>query len=104
MMIILLWGFIFLLALAVIFLIWLQFKNQADSSNDMRHQQQVEQKVLHLEEHLKKTLEIMQDLAKKMQVQQEALDKTVQKTAQLEMQNAELVSLLAKAVKPNQDF
>ena len=28
----------------------------------------------------------MQDLAKKMQVQQDALDKTVQKTAQLEMQ------------------
>ena len=53
MMIILLWGFIFLLALAVIFLIWLQFKNQADSSSDVRHQQQVEQKVLHLEEHLK---------------------------------------------------
>ena len=70
----------------------------------MQHQQQVEQKVLHLEEHLKKTLEIMQDLAKKMQVQQDALDKTVQKTAQLEMQNAELVSLLAKAVKSNQDF
>ncbi len=104
MMIILLWGFIFLLALAVIFLIWLQFKNQADSSSDVQHQQQVKQKVLHLEEHLKKTLEIMQDLAKKMQVQQDALDKTVQKTAQLEMQNAELVSLLAKVVKSNQDF
>lgn len=103
-MIILLWGLILLLALAVIFLIWLQFRNQADSNSDVQHQQQLEQKVLHLEENLKKTLEIMQDLAKKMQVQQDVLDKTVQKTTQLEMQNAELVNLLAKAVKGSQDF
>ena len=46
----------------------------------------------------------MQDLAKKMQVQQDSLEKKKKKTAQLEMQNAELVSLLAKVVKSNQDF
>jgi hypothetical protein len=33
-----------------------------------------------------------------MHVQQEAIDKTVKRTHQLELQNAELVSLLSKSV------
>ena len=60
----------------------------------------VEEKIMHLEENLKKTLEIMQDLAKKMHVQQEVLDQTTAKLQQVELQNAELVSLLTKVVDP----
>ena len=92
------WGFIILLTLAVIFLIWLQF-----NQNDEPRTEQgvpVEEKVAHLEENLKMTLEIMQDLAKKMHVQQEVLDQTTTKLQQVELQNAELVSLLTKVVDP----
>lgn len=42
----------------------------------------------------------MQDLAKKMHVQQEAMDHTSHKLQQVELQNAELVTLLAKIVDP----
>ena len=92
------WGFIILLTLAVIFLIWLQF-NQNDEPR-IEQGVPVEEKVAHLEENLKKTLEIMQDLAKKMHVQQEVLDQTTTKLQQVELQNAELVSLLTKVVDP----
>jgi beta-lactam-binding protein with PASTA domain len=94
----LVWGFIILLTLAVIFLIWLQFNNNVDVPNV--HGVPVEDKVAHLEENLKKTLEIMQDLAKKMHVQQEVLDQTTVKLQQVELQNAELVNLLAQVVEP----
>ncbi len=67
------WGFIILLMLAVIFLFWFQFKNVEVKTQDVEVLQ-LEEKVLHLELHLKKSLEIMQDLAKKMHVQQEVLD------------------------------
>ena len=53
-----------------------------------------------LELNLQKTLEIMQDLAKKMNVQQEVLDINAQKLKQVETQNSELMSLLAKVVNP----
>ena len=96
---ILLWGFIFLLSLAVMFLIWLQFKNQEDNA-EVAANFHLEEKIVHLEENLRKTLEIMQDLAKKMHVQQEALDQTSHKLQQVELQNAELVNLLAKVVSP----
>ncbi|QPF33044.1 hypothetical protein H0S56_05210 [Acinetobacter lwoffii] len=92
------WGFIILLTLAVIFLIWLQF-NQNDEPHSVEGVP-VEEKIVHLEENLKKTLEIMQDLAKKMHVQQEVLDQTTAKLQQVELQNAELVSLLTKVVDP----
>ena len=92
------WGFIILLTLAVIFLIWLQF-NQSDELRSVEGVP-VEEKIVHLEENLKKTLEIMQDLAKKMHVQQEVLDQTTAKLQQVELQNAELVSLLTKVVDP----
>jgi hypothetical protein len=96
---ILLWGFIFLLSLAVMFLIWLQFKNQEDNA-EVAANIHLEEKIVHLEENLRKTLEIMQDLAKKMHVQQEALDQTSHKLQQVELQNAELVTLLSKVVSP----
>ena len=96
---ILLWGFIFLLSLAVMFLIWLQFKNQQDNA-EVAANIHLEEKIVHLEENLRKMLEIMQDLAKKMHVQQEALDQTSHKLQQVELQNAELVTLLAKVVSP----
>lgn len=99
-MLILIWGFILLLAVAVIFLIWFQFKNQADKADPSVEQNQLQEKVHHLEENLKKTLEIMQDLAKKMHVQQEVIEQTTSKLQKVELQNAELVSILAKAVQP----
>lgn len=98
MMLILLWGFILLLAAAVIFLIWGQIKSQNDVLTDHKLNQNLENKVIHLEEHLKKTLGIMQDLAKQMHLQQEVLEKTTTKLTQVEIQNAELVGLLAKTV------
>jgi len=99
-MLILIWGFILLLAVAVVFLIWFQFKNQADKVDPSVEQNQLQEKVHHLEENLKKTLEIMQDLAKKMHVQQEVIEQTTSKLQKVELQNAELVSILAKAVQP----
>ncbi len=99
-MLILIWGFILLLAVAVIFLIWFEFKNQADKTDPSVEQNQLQEKVQHLEENLKKTLEIMQDLAKKMNVQQEVIEQTTSKLQKVELQNAELVNILAKAVQP----
>ncbi|MEG2299652.1 hypothetical protein VSN93_04530 [Acinetobacter johnsonii] len=99
-MLILIWGFILLLAVAVVFLIWFQFKNQADKADPSVEQNQLQEKVHHLEENLKKTLEIMQDLAKKMHVQQEVIEQTTSKLQKVELQNAELVNILAKAVQP----
>ncbi|OOW08948.1 hypothetical protein MF4642_12140 [Acinetobacter sp. MF4642] len=99
-MLILIWGFILLLAVAVVFLIWFQFKNQADKTDPSVEQNQLQEKVHQLEENLKKTLEIMQDLAKKMHVQQEVIEQTTSKLQKVELQNAELVNILAKAVQP----
>ena len=97
-MLIFIWSFILLLAIAVIFLIWAQFTNQNDVLSETKMNLQLEEKVIHLEENLKKTLEIMQDLDKKMHIQQQVLDKTTNKLSQVELQNAELVGLLAKTV------
>ncbi|MGE8685188.1 MAG: hypothetical protein ACN6OV_12090 [Acinetobacter sp.] len=101
-MLMLLWGFILLLSLAVVFLIWLQF-NRDVSQSTVHETLPLEEKVVHLETNLKKTLEIMQDLAKKMHTQQEVLDQTTHKLQQVELQNAELVNLLTKVVNPAQD-
>jgi len=97
-MLIFIWGFILLLAIAVIFLIWAQFTNQGAALSEIQLHQHLEKKVIQLEENLKKTLEIMQDLAKKMHVQQEVIDKTTTKLNQVESQNAELVGQLAKSI------
>ncbi|RLL38144.1 hypothetical protein D9K79_16620 [Acinetobacter cumulans] len=99
---IILWGFVFLLSTAVIFLTWMQFKNQGDEVFKQSEHVQLDQKVVNLEQNLKKTLEIMQDLAKKMHTQQEVLDQTTHKLQQVELQNAELVTLLAKVVIPKE--
>ncbi len=92
------WGFIGLLLLAVLFLFWFLFKSNqpTDTAKDIVR---LEEKVLHLELHLKKGLEIMQDMAKKMHVQQEVLDKTIANVAALEKQNAELVGVLEIVAK-----
>ncbi|RZJ22530.1 MAG: hypothetical protein EON51_07060 [Acinetobacter sp.] len=92
------WGFILLLAIAVIFLIWAQFTNQGAALSEIQLHQHLEKKVMQLEDNLKKTLEIMQDLAKKMHIQQEVIDKTTTKLNQVESQNAELVGQLAKSI------
>lgn len=92
------WGFIGLLLLAVLFLFWFQLKNKQQPPTDPQVLY-LEEKVLHLESHLKKSLEIMQDLAKKMHVQQEVLDRAVANIAALEKQNVELVNVLEVVVK-----
>lgn len=98
MTLMLIWGFIGLLLIAVTFLFWFQFKNKQQPVTDPQVFY-LEEKVLHLESHLKKSLEIMQDLAKKMHVQQEVLDRTVANIAALEKQNVELVNVLEVVVK-----
>lgn len=98
MTLILIWGFIVILLVAVTFLFWLQFKN-VDVQNQDLQVLHLEEKVVHLEVHLKKSLEIMQDLAKKMHVQQEVLDRTVANMAALEKQNVEMVNVLEIMVK-----
>ena len=98
MTLMLIWGFIGLLLIAVGFLFWFQFKTSNVQSQDI-YVAQLEEKVVHLELHLKKSLEIMQDLAKKMHVQQEVLDRTVANIAALEKQNVELVNVLEVVVK-----
>ncbi|AZM37955.1 MULTISPECIES: hypothetical protein [unclassified Acinetobacter] len=98
MTLMLIWGFLIVLLMAVAFLFWFQFKTSNVQSQDI-YVAQLEEKVVHLELHLKKSLEIMQDLAKKMHVQQEVLDKTVANIAALEKQNVELVNVLEVVVK-----
>ena len=88
------------LYLAVMFLIWQIGKLSKDNQELLTIQQDQEQHINSQEEHLKQTLQIMQDLAKKMHVQQEVLDQTTAKLQQVELQNAELVSLLTKVVDP----
>ena len=75
-------------------------KKQKQQNVDALVIQQLKNKVESLELNLQKTLEIMQDLARKMNVQQEVLDINAQKLKQVETQNVELVSLLAKVVNP----
>ena len=79
---------------------WMLMKKQHHQNVDALVIQQLENKVESLELNLQKTLEIMQDLARKMNVQQEVLDINAQKLKQVETQNVELVSLLAKVVNP----
>ena len=98
MTLMLIWGFLIVLLVAVAFLFWVQFKTSTVQSQDI-YVAQLEEKVVHLELHLKKSLEIMQDLAKKMHVQQEVLDRTVANIAALEKQNVELVNVLEIVVK-----
>lgn len=98
MTLMLIWGFLAVLLVAVAFLFWFQFKS-VDLPNSDSQVLQLEEKVIHLELHLKKSLEIMQDLAKKMHVQQEVLDRTVANIAALEKQNVELVNVLEIMVK-----
>jgi uncharacterized protein HemX len=104
MTLMLIWGFLIVLLVAVAFLFWFQFKNKQQAAADPQVLY-LEEKVLHLESHLKKSLEIMQDLAKKMHVQQEVLDRAVANIAALEKQNVELVNVLEIVVKgSNKNF
>ncbi len=64
-MLILIWGFILLLAVAVVFLIWFQFKNQADKTDPSVEQNQLQEKVHHLEENLKRPWKLCKILQKR---------------------------------------
>lgn len=97
-MMLLMWGFIFLLAVAVIFLIGLHFKQEKESQGEVGHYQQLADKVVALEGNLKKTLEIMQELVKSVHHERETLSQAVHKVHTLETQNAELLALLSKYV------
>ena len=93
------WGFIGFLMFAVFALLWMHWQGKKESIQDNSVNLRLEEKVIHLEENLKKTLEIMQDVVKKMHIQQEVLDQSVEKQKLLELQNSELVSLLAQTIK-----
>ena len=95
---IIIWLVVIVLVVAVTIMFWILMKKQQYQNVDALVIQQLENKVESLELNLQKTLEIMQDLAKKMNVQQEVLDINAQKLKQVETQNVELVSLLAKVV------
>ena len=97
MTLMLIWGFVALLVVAVGFLFWLQFQPKAVPDYAVQVAQ-LEAKMLLSESHLKKSLEIMQDLAKKMHTQQEVLDKMIANVAALEKQNVELVKVLETLV------
>ena len=94
------WLVVIVLVVAVAIMFWMLMKKQQHQNVDALDIQQLENKVESLELNLQKTLEIMQDLARKMNVQQEVLDINAQKIKQVETQNVELVSLLAKVVNP----
>ena len=94
------WLVMIVLVVAVAIMFWMLMKKQQHQNVDALVIQQLENKVESLELNLQKTLEIMQDLARKMNVQQEVLDINAQKLKQVETQNVELVSLLAKVVNP----
>lgn len=94
------WLVMIVLVVAVAIMFWMLMKKQQHQNVDALDIQQLENKVESLELNLQKTLEIMQDLARKMNVQQEVLDINAQKLKQVETQNVELVSLLAKVVNP----
>lgn len=95
----LIWGFISFLLLAVFTLLWMHWQGRKESIQDNSVNLRLEEKVIHLEENIKKTLEIMQDVVKKMHVQQQVLEQSVEKQKLLELQNAELVTLLAQTFK-----
>ena len=97
---IIIWLVMIVLVVAVAIMFWMLMKKQHHQNVDALVIQQLENKVESLELNLQKTLEIMQDLARKMNVQQEVLDINAQKLKQVETQNVELVSLLAKVVNP----
>ena len=97
---IIIWLVVIVLVVAVAIMFWMFIKKQQHQNVDALVIQQLENKVESLELNLQKTLEIMQDLARKMNVQQEVLDINAQKLKQVETQNVELVSLLAKVVNP----
>ena len=97
---IIIWLLVIVLVVAVTIMFWILMKKQQYQNVDALVIQQLENKVESLELNLQKTLEIMQDLARKMNVQQEVLDINAQKLKQVETQNVELVSLLAKVVNP----
>lgn len=97
---IIIWLVVIVLVVAVAIMFWMFMKKQRHQNVDALVIQQLENKVESLELNLQKTLEIMQDLARKMNVQQEVLDINAQKLKQVETQNVELVSLLAKVVNP----
>ena len=97
---IIIWLVMIVLVVAVAIMFWMLMKKQQHQNVDALVIQQLENKVESLELNLQKTLEIMQDLARKMNVQQEVLDINAQKLKQVETQNVELVSLLAKVVNP----
>lgn len=98
------WGFIFLLTAAVVFLIWMQFTQQKDAMTDTELNRQLDVKVAELEQHLQKTLTVMQDLAKSVYSQREQIQQNTKKMQALEQQNAELVALFAQHLKNQVDL
>ena len=88
-----------LLYLAIVLLVWQLTKIKKDLIASQTAVIDLKNRVKAQEDHLKATLNIMQDLAKKMQTQQEAMDMTVARLTQVEIQNAELVGVLTRSIQ-----
>ena len=95
----LVWGWVILLTVAVMLLVWMQLKQQKEDLVDHSLNRQLEQKVLDLEQHLQKTLVVVQDLAKGVYAHREQLSEQQKRIATLEQQHAELVGLFAQHLK-----
>ena len=84
-----LWGY---LTLVILLLFWAHIQQKKKVLAMVETYLELEQKVVHLEQHLTQTLDLVQDMAKNMQAQQH-------KVNVVEKQNAELVILMTKIVQ-----
>lgn len=87
-----LWGYLTLVILLLLLLFWAHIQQKKKVLAMVETHLELEQKVVHLEQHLTQTLDLVQDMAKNMQAQQH-------KVNVVEKQNAELVILMTKIVQ-----
>lgn len=87
-----LWGYLTLVILLLLLLFWAYIRQKKKVLAMVETHLELEQKVVHLEQHLTQTLDLVQDMAKNMQAQQH-------KVNVVEKQNAELVILMTKIVQ-----
>lgn len=98
MMLIIICVLLILICVAVAML-FILIKKEKHIKQNLLDQNQLEHKVQQLELNLQKTLEVMQDMAKNIHQQQLQLEKNNAKVQQVELQNLELVALVAESVK-----
>ncbi len=90
---------VLILFLAIVMLLWQLIKLKKDFLALEQQLTEQQSRVQSQDENLKKTLAIMQDLAKQMHQQQEILERQSARLTQVEIQNAELVTILTQSMK-----